>query len=124
MLTEQDLLYFEGKLEEKKKEILMRMPSRMPHTDTDELSDEVDLATIVAQQNFAEQMLERDKAVLKEVDDALKRIAEGEYGYCEGSGEEISRNRLEVQPWCRYTVLHQEKLEKMMKRTGRGFTDE
>jgi len=124
MLTDTDLLYFKGRLGEAKNEILSRMnPQRIPATDLNELADDVDLAAEVERQHFEEQMFGRDRKVLIEIEDALKRIENGEYGYCEGSGEEISRKRLEIQPWCRYTVIHQERLEKLTKR-GRGINDE
>ena len=124
MLSADDLLYFKDKLEEKKRELLARMRSGLPTTDTNEMADDVDLATVIEQQHFAETMMSRDKKLLDEVEAALKRIEDDEYGYCEGSGEEISRGRLEVQPWCRYTVIYAEKQEKLQKRTGRGINDE
>lgn len=124
MLTATDLLYFKRRLEETRNEILARMtPQRIPSTDLNELADDVDLAAEVERQNFAEQMFGRDRKILIEVEDAIKRIETGEFGCCEGSGEEISRKRLEIQPWCRYTVVYQEKLEKITKR-GRGINDE
>jgi DnaK suppressor protein len=125
MLTNQELSYFKTKLELKIKEILERLAvSTDLVLDTNEMSDDADLASVVERQSFTEQMLKRDRELLKEVQDALVRIDSGEYGYCEGSGDEISKNRLELQPWCRYTVPYQEKLERLKKKGGRGITDE
>ena len=125
MLTEQDIDYFRQRLVDKKLELLAKIEQyTIPPTSSDGLSDDVDLANTLAQQTFLEKMLLRDKGFLKEVEDALLRIKTGEFGYCEGTGEEINRKRLELQPWCRYTVSHQEKLERMGKKGGRGFSEE
>jgi len=125
MLTDQELSYFKTKLEIKLKEIIERLKVSNDLTlDTNEMSDDADLASVVERQTFTEQMLKRDGDLLREIQDALIRIESGEYGYCEGSGDEISRNRLELQPWCRYTVPYQERLEKLKRKGGRGITDE
>ncbi len=49
---------------------------------------------------------------LQDIDDALRRIEEGNYGICEGSGKAIPKKRLEVNPAARYTVEYQDKIEK------------
>jgi DnaK suppressor protein len=50
--------------------------------------------------------------MLNNIDDALKRIEDGTYGICEGTGEPIPKKRLEVFPAARYSVQYQSKLEK------------
>jgi RNA polymerase-binding transcription factor DksA len=52
---------------------------------------------------------------LAEIDDALRRIADGTYGVCEGSGKPIPKKRLEVFPSARYCVEYQEELERAQK---------
>jgi len=49
---------------------------------------------------------------LREVNEALARIEDGNYGTCEGCGEEIPKKRLEVFPSARYCVQCQSKIEK------------
>jgi DnaK suppressor protein len=46
--------------------------------------------------------------MLKEIERALKRVAGGSYGYCEGCGHEISPVRLKAIPWARYCLVCQE----------------
>jgi RNA polymerase-binding transcription factor DksA len=48
---------------------------------------------------------------LYEVDEALLRIQDGEYGVCELTGVQIERARLEVIPYTRYSVQAQAKME-------------
>lgn len=45
-----------------------------------------------------------DRKLIKEIEDALKRIAEGTYGVCELTGKPIKADRLEELPWARYTI--------------------
>jgi DnaK suppressor protein len=50
--------------------------------------------------------------LLDEINDALKRIDQGKYGLCEGTGEPIPKKRLQAFPAARYSVEYQSKLEK------------
>ena len=45
-----------------------------------------------------------DRKLIKEIEDALKRIAEGTFGICELTGKPIKADRLEELPWARYTI--------------------
>ncbi len=49
--------------------------------------------------------------LLSDIDKALRRVATGEYGYCEMSGEPIDINRLLANPVSRTTVEEQQRLE-------------
>ncbi len=55
---------------------------------------------------------DRQRKLISKIDAALKRIAEGEYGYCEVTGEPISLGRLEARPIATMTVEAQEKHER------------
>ncbi|HIK12487.1 MAG TPA: RNA polymerase-binding protein DksA, partial [Oscillatoriaceae cyanobacterium M33_DOE_052] len=55
----------------------------------DNLSDVGDQATAVADQNFLLRMKEREQKLLKKIDEALERIANGTFGICESCGGEI-----------------------------------
>ena len=50
---------------------------------------------------------------LRNIEEALRRLEEGTYGYCEECGKAIGLKRLKVLPFTRYCVKCQEKLEKM-----------
>lgn len=45
-----------------------------------------------------------DRNLIKEIDDALERIAGGTYGTCEMTGKPISKERLDELPWTRYSI--------------------
>lgn len=91
--------------------------------DKNEMMDEVDQASAMVEQNLMFRLLDRDRKLLNEIDHALVKIDNGEYGYCEGTGEAIPKRRLELRPWCRHSVKFKEKLERM-KKSGRGVADE
>ncbi len=58
---------------------------------------------------------DRQRKLISKIDAALRRIDEGEYGYCEVSGEPISLGRLEARPIATMTVEAQERHERAEK---------
>ncbi len=65
--------------------------------------------------DFALNLLSQEKDALYEIDEALKRIEAGTYGYCDDSGEAIPIARLEAMPFARRTVACQEKFDLQQK---------
>ncbi|HPC95016.1 MAG TPA: TraR/DksA C4-type zinc finger protein [Sedimentisphaerales bacterium] len=70
-----------------------------------------DLGTDNYEQEFALGLMDSERRILREIDDALERISQGTYGLCEGTGEPIPRARLEAQPWARYCVEYAKLVE-------------
>lgn len=59
-----------------------------------------------------------DRKLIKEIDDALKRIEDGTYGICEITGKPIKAERLEELPWARHSIEAARALERrQMMRT-------
>lgn len=83
--------------------------SKFPTNPADLGSDNYEL-------EFTLSLLESERQLLHEIDDALQRINNGLYGICEGTGEPISRTRLKFEPWTRYTVEYASLLEKGLVR--------
>ena len=71
-----------------------------------------DIGTDNYQQEFALGLMDSERKLLREIDDALQRIKDGKYGICEGTGKPISKARLEAQPWARYCLEYARMLEK------------
>ncbi len=68
-------------------------------TDTKEtFPDPTDRAALEADRNFMLRIRDRERKLILKIKDALKRIEQGEYGYCEVCGEEISEERLKARP--------------------------
>jgi DnaK suppressor protein len=57
-----------------------------------------DQATAEADQNFALRIKDRERKLIKKIDEALDRLATRTYGICEGCGEEIPLKRLKARP--------------------------
>lgn len=126
-LTKEELSKFWALLVKEKKKILANAKAAVARgsiqLDTNEMMDEVDLASATIEQNLTFRLLDRERKLLAEVEHAMKKILNGEYGYCEGTGEAIPKRRLELAPWTRHSVKHKEQLERM-KKAGRGVVDE
>jgi DnaK suppressor protein len=58
---------------------------------------------------------DRQRKLISKIDAALRRIEDGEYGYCEVTGEPISLARLEARPIATMTVEAQERHERQEK---------
>lgn len=58
---------------------------------------------------------DRQRKLISKIDAALRRIDEGEYGYCEMTGEQISLKRLDARPIATMTVEAQERHERREK---------
>jgi RNA polymerase-binding protein DksA len=70
-----------------------------------------DLGTDNYEQEFALGLMDSERKLLREIDDALQRIEQGAYGICEGTGKPIPKARLKAQPWARYCVQYARMLE-------------
>lgn len=49
-------------------------------------------------------LMDSERRLISEIDDALRRIERHTYGICEGAGERIPKKRLQAIPWARYCV--------------------
>jgi DnaK suppressor protein len=71
-----------------------------------------DLGTDNYEQEFSLGLMDSERKLLREIDNALGRIENKTYGICQGTGKPISRARLEARPWARYCVEYARLLEK------------
>ena len=122
LFTYEELKTFKSMLEKEKVKILANAKAALKggsiKLDSNEMMDEVDLASATMEQNLTFRLLDRERKLLTQIERALDKMKHGEYGYCEGTGEPIPKRRLELAPWTRHSVKHKEYLEKM-KRSGR-----
>lgn len=63
-------------------------------------------------------LLESERSLLREINEALERIDAGAYGVCLGTGEPIGIPRLKARPWCKYCIEYQKMVEKGLVRPG------
>ncbi|RKY22716.1 MAG: TraR/DksA family transcriptional regulator [Planctomycetota bacterium] len=121
-LTAVDIDHFKQALLEKRREILGNVSemhnealkkSRLDATgDLSSMPIHMaDIGTDNYEQEFALGLLDSERKLLREIDDALQRIEKKTYGICEGTGKPITKARLEAQPWARYCVEYARMLE-------------
>lgn len=70
-----------------------------------------DIGTDNYEQEFALGLMDSERKLLNEIDDALQRIENKTYGVCEATGKPIGKARLQAQPWARYCVEYARILE-------------
>ncbi|MDD3288570.1 MAG: RNA polymerase-binding protein DksA [Alphaproteobacteria bacterium] len=74
--------------------------------------DEADRASIETKVALELRARDRQRKLISKIDEALKRISDGEYGYCEDTGEPIGIRRLEARPVATLTIEAQERHER------------
>jgi len=121
-LNTSDVEYFKQMLLEKRREILKNVneiedealkKSRLDASG-DLSSMPIHMADIGSdnyEQEFVLGLMDSERKLLREIDEALQRIEDGAYGICEGTGKPIPKARLEAQPWARYCVEYARMLE-------------
>jgi DnaK suppressor protein len=101
-LTKKELKKFQELLEEKRKAVLERAREMLAvenmALDTNDLPDEMDLASSEYLQSFEFRLRGREKSLLSKLDLALKKIEDGSFGVCEICEEPIGKKRLEARP--------------------------
>ena len=109
--------YFRRKLTAWKEQILREAMDTLAHLQTDSLRepDVTDRASSETDWSIELRTRDRQRKLIAKIEAALRRIEEGEYGYCEVTGEPISLARLEARPIATMTVEAQERHERNEK---------
>lgn len=74
-------------------------------------ADEADIASREEQRQWQLRLLEREKKLLDKIDQALERLARGEYGWCRETGEPIGLRRLLLRPTATLCIEAKEREE-------------
>jgi DnaK suppressor protein len=109
--------YFRQKLERWKEEILRESRETLENLQEESQNhpDMADRASSESDRALELRTRDRQRKLISKIDAALRRIDEGEYGYCEVTGEPISLARLEARPIATMTVEAQERHERNEK---------
>ncbi len=78
----------------------------------DGVPDIGDMSSIAYNRDVLFNLSETQQQRIRDIDAALERIAQGEYGVCMECGEEISPRRMEVRPFSRYCIECKTDIEK------------
>ncbi len=116
-MNERQLAYFRRKLLSWKDSILKESQETLDQLKSESLRepDIADRASSETDWSLELRTRDRQRKLINKIDSALRRIDEGEYGYCEVTGEPISLGRLEARPIATMTVEAQERHERIEK---------
>lgn len=64
------------------------------------------------EQEFTLGLMGNEQTLLREIDEALDRIAKGSYGVCVGTNKPITKARLQAKPWAKHCIEYARLLEK------------
>ena len=114
LMNERQLEYFKQKLLAWKDEILRESRETVTHLqkETENHPDLADRATSETDRALELRTRDRQRKLISKIDEALRRIEDGSYGYCEETGEPIGLARLEARPVATMSVEAQERHER------------
>lgn len=113
-MGEKQLAYFKRKLMAWRTELLEESQETIEHlrdVSNQDVGDEVDRASRESDHTLELRTRDRYRKLQNKIDQALKRIEEGDYGYCDDTGEEIGIKRLDARPVATLTLEAQERRE-------------
>jgi DnaK suppressor protein len=113
-MSERQCAYFRQKLLNWREDILRDSQETLDTLKSESLRepDVADRASSETDWSLELRTRDRQRKLIAKIDSALRRIEEGEYGYCEVTGEPISLGRLEARPIATMTVEAQERHER------------
>lgn len=115
-MNAQQLGFFKALLLSMKDEILANAQETGEHLKENEtFADPNDRATVEEENILEQRVRDRERKLLKKIDQSLARIEEGEYGYCKETGEPIGLPRLLARPTADLCIEAQEKHERREK---------
>jgi len=116
-MNARQLEYFRRKLNDWKDDIQRESAETLHNLQEDNLRepDVADRASSETDWSVELRTRDRQRKLVSKIDSALRRIEEGEYGYCEVSGEPISLRRLDARPIATMTIEAQEAHERAEK---------
>lgn len=116
-MNDMQLEYFRRKLVEWKKELLVQSSDTLDDLRQGGLNqpDDIDRASLETDKSLDLRTKDRARKLILKIDEALDRIEDGTYGYCEETGEEIGIDRLMARPIATLCIEAQERHERMEK---------
>ena len=119
-MNEVQLAYFRRKLVQLKDGILANAGETTEHLreDTVVVPDPADRATIEEEHALELRTRDRERKLLKKIEQSITRIDSGDYGYCDETGEPIGVGRLLARPTANLSIEAQQRRELKQKLFG------
>ena len=118
-MNDAQLAFFKQRLLEIRAQLLNNADDTGQHLRENEVTtDPSDRATLEEEYTLELRTRDRERKLLKKVEKSIKLIDEGEYGFCEETGEPIGIPRLLARPTATLSLEAQERRERMQKMYG------
>lgn len=118
-MNEAQLEFFRARLQQMERELLQNADETTEHLrETVIVPDPADRATIEEEHALELRTRDRERKLLKKVQQSLARIDSGDYGYCEETGEPIGVPRLLARPTATLSLEAQQRRELRQKLYG------
>ncbi|KAA9132093.1 RNA polymerase-binding protein DksA [Marinihelvus fidelis] len=119
-MSPQQIEYFRQKLLKWREELIEESRETISNLreEVRDVGDEAERATRETENSLELRTRDRYRKLIKKIDQALHRVDEGEYGYCEETGEEIGIARLEARPIATLCLDAQERWELRQRQMG------
>jgi DnaK suppressor protein len=116
-MNEQQREYFRRRLLMWREDILRGSNEtlRQLKEEDNRVADMSDWASFETERNFQLRSRDRERKLLSKIDEALRRIEDGSYGFCEETQEPIGLRRLEARPIATLSIEAQERHERREK---------
>lgn len=116
-MSSMQLEYFRQKLERWREELLVESNETLQHLqeDSPQEPDIADRASLETDRALELRTRDRERKLITKINEALERIENKSYGFCEETSEPISLRRLEARPIATLSIEAQERHERMEK---------
>jgi DnaK suppressor protein len=119
-MSREQLDHFRQILESWKRDLMVEVDRTVSHMKDEAANfpDPNDRATQEEEFSLELRTRDRERKLIRKIEEALKRIEDGSYGYCLETGEEIGIKRLEARPVATLSIEAQERRERREKQYG------
>ena len=119
-MSKEQLQHFRNILNSWKRDLMVEVDRTVTHMKDEAANfpDPNDRATQEEEFSLELRTRDRERKLIRKIDDALKRIEGGSYGYCLETGEEIGIKRLEARPVATLSIEAQERRERRERQYG------
>ena len=118
-MNDEQLAFFKYRLQQMERELLQNADETTEHLrETVIVPDPADRATIEEEHALELRTRDRERKLLKKIEQSLRRIEDGSYGYCEETGEPIGIARMLARPTATLTIEAQSRRELKQKLYG------
>jgi len=119
-MSKEQLEHFRSILNSWKRDLMVEVDRTVSHMKDEAANfpDPNDRATQEEEFSLELRTRDRERKLIRKIDDALKRIDDGSYGYCLETGEEIGIKRLEARPVATLSIEAQERRERRERQYG------